>query len=133
SRPLPAGDVDLPTARAIVALCFAVGLGLAVLAGRTTLVVAVALAATIAAYDCGGKRIPVIGPLLMGACRALNLALGVASGGWIVTVLPLVHGLYTASLTVGAAHEEGDRVPRRIVAYAAVCAAAALLASRFVP
>jgi 4-hydroxybenzoate polyprenyltransferase len=133
TRPLPSGALDLRTARAIVAACFATGLGLAFVAGRTCLVLATILAAAIAAYDLGGKRVPLVGPLLMGSCRALNLALGIAAGGWSASVLPILHGIYTTSLTLGAAHEEGARVPRRFVGYAAACAAAPLAASGFVP
>ncbi|HAU38264.1 MAG TPA: 4-hydroxybenzoate polyprenyltransferase, partial [Phycisphaerales bacterium] len=42
---------------------------------------ALALLATIVAYDAGAKRVPVVGPLVMGLCRALSLLLG-ATASW---------------------------------------------------
>ena len=90
----------------------ALAIGAVGLAGRTalawlsgsftSLIVAAALAASILAYDAGLKR-TVLGPEIMGACRGLNLLLGMshapALGGPVAWLAAAAFGLFVAGIT----------------------------------
>jgi len=78
--------------------------------------IALGLAAMIVLYDTLLKRIALFGPISMGACRSLNLALGLgastsALGAWWPAAL--LTGAYIAGVTMMARDETLDR-PRRI-------------------
>ena len=89
TRPLPSGSASR-TAVAVVAVCLVIaGLWLCASAGIWTLGVGVMLLLSIASYNLGNKRVPVIGALNMGLCRGLSLLLG-------ATVIP--HGDLTIRL-----------------------------------
>ena len=76
TRPLPSGAASR-CAATVVAVCLALaGLRLCAIAGTWTFGVGVALLLSIASYNLGSKRIPVIGALNMGLCRGLSLLLG---------------------------------------------------------
>ena len=78
ARPLPSGRVSPVFAAWIGWGGLVLGPILAGLSGSVpALVVAAALAVAILAYDGGVKR-SILGPELMGACRGLNLLLGMA-------------------------------------------------------
>jgi 4-hydroxybenzoate polyprenyltransferase len=91
SRPLPSGRVSRRFAVALGTVLIAAGPLMAALSGAAvSLGVAVALAACVLAYDLGGKR-SFLGPELMGACRGLNILLGMSQApalggpaGWLV-------------------------------------------------
>ena len=75
-RPLPAGEITVPQARmAAIAMALS-GLNLALVAGRSALYAAAALAALIVLYDAALKRRRVAGPAALGLCRGLSLLLG---------------------------------------------------------
>ena len=100
-RPLPSGRISVASAMRAGWTLLACGVGLAGVAGLASgdlrpVIVAAALAGTIVAYNRSLKRTP-IGPLAMGACRGLNLLLGMslASGAWAAP-----HGLIVAAMTV---------------------------------
>lgn len=77
-RPLPSGRVPMAHAAAIGFGGLALGIGLAALSGSVAAtIVAAALAACVFLYDVGLKK-TVLGPELMGACRGLNLLLGIS-------------------------------------------------------
>lgn len=90
-RPIPSGRISLRAAVIFGSLLVVVGLIGAALAGIRAepspltgpysinpLLVALILTGTIFAYDSFGKRTP-LGPVLMGACRFLNVILGASS------------------------------------------------------
>jgi 4-hydroxybenzoate polyprenyltransferase len=110
-RPLPSGQISLRAARIAFGLLAFAGLILAVASGLSSLVVAACLLTAVLVYNHAAKRIPVVGPLLMGSCRALSLLLGAAAAGWRaelslpVLVPAVVLGLYVASVTAIAAGE----------------------------
>ena len=80
NRPLPSGRVSRRLAAWGGGLALASGPALAALSGSSaSLVVALILAACVLAYDAGLKR-TVLGPEVMGACRGLNLLLGLSQG-----------------------------------------------------
>lgn len=74
-RPIPSGRISPPAALAAAGALTAVGLGLAARAGRPSLAVGTALAATVWSYDLRLKH-TAAGPVAMGAARALDLLLG---------------------------------------------------------
>jgi 4-hydroxybenzoate polyprenyltransferase len=130
-RPIPSGQVSARAAGLLGFALLAAGVGVAAMAGLPSLLTAVALAAAIVLYDAVAKA-TIAGPFVMGACRALNVGLGLSVsglarlGGAGLTVadisatgsaatlrtlplaallLPLGLGLYTALLTLLARDE----------------------------
>jgi 4-hydroxybenzoate polyprenyltransferase len=102
-RPIPSGRISAATARNFGVGLLGVGIGLSAGSGSTSVLVAAGLAVAIVAYDAAGKRNAFVGPVNMGACRALNLMLGMTiqpgaleRHGWL-GLLPLV---YIAGVTV---------------------------------
>ena len=101
-RPLPSGRVAASHAAALGAGLLAAGVLAAALgtdeAGRT----AVAIAVAVLLYDGWSKKNPVLGPLNMGACRGLNLSLGMAAVPGTIAVywpLCLIPTAYIAGVT----------------------------------
>lgn len=89
-RPLPSGRVAVPVARVLGIALLVAGLALAALAGSRAGIVGLLLALAIVAYDAGLKR-GFLGPFAMGACRGLNVLLGLSLDprfggppGWLV-------------------------------------------------
>jgi len=87
-RPLPSRRIGLATARALGWSLLAAGVVLSLIAAPIvgqfrTAAVAIILALSIVLYDAWLKRTP-LGPLGMGACRTLNVLLGmsVLAGPW---------------------------------------------------
>ena len=136
SRPIPSGDVPVGIAAALGAGLMLTGLMLAWWVGRAPGTVATALAAAVLLYDGGMKRTPV-GPLVMGSCRGLDVALGVSAGlplhaSWpaIAIGAPVVLALYVAGLTYIARDEvpgQSERRARTGLVFLAGVAAAALV------
>ena len=109
-RPLPSGRVA-PRAAAVLGGGLLLG-GIA-LASRATAVaglLAAAIAAAVLLYDSRGKRHRLFGPLNMGACRGLNLLLGMAAvpaaiaGGWPLALIPLVYIAAVTGVSRGEVH-----------------------------
>ena len=102
-RPLPSKAVSVRAVWVVCVLLFALGLGCCVLLQRTGLLMGIALLAAIVAYDTGGKKVPILGALLMGLCRSLSLLLGATQSGLSVTPVLPVAGfilIYVAAITV---------------------------------
>lgn len=96
-RPLASGALSLVAA---IGVCVALVAG-AVLVGVWLQITAavVGLLALVVLYDFGGKKVPILGNVLMGSCRAGNFLLGaVALAGW-----GIFESDHSASLWVGAA------------------------------
>jgi 4-hydroxybenzoate polyprenyltransferase len=75
-RPLPRGAVRPRTALGLALLLGAAGVAAAALVSRDAALAAAALLLLASLYNTGGKRIPIVGNLLMGSCRSTNLLLG---------------------------------------------------------
>lgn len=75
-RPIPSGRVRPVTVLVVAILLLTGGVLLARLASGSAWVPASMLVVCIVAYDVGGKRVPLLGPLLMGACRGLSVFTG---------------------------------------------------------
>jgi 4-hydroxybenzoate polyprenyltransferase len=111
TRPIPRGEVSVHFAALLGAGLMVSGVAIAWWIGRGPGLVATALAAAVLAYDGGAKR-TAIGPLVMGSCRGLDVALGLAVGlgverSWpaIAIAGPVVLALYVAALTYMARDE----------------------------
>ncbi len=76
-RPIPSGRVAPGAAAALGAVLLAAGVVAAAFATMAAAIVAIAIAALVLVYDAWAKRGP-SGPAAMGACRGLNLLLGMA-------------------------------------------------------
>ena len=76
SRPLPSGAVKPAHAALAAAFTACAGLAVCAFAGKKVLICGAAIVIAVAAYDCGIKKIPILGSLNMGACRGLNVLLG---------------------------------------------------------
>jgi 4-hydroxybenzoate polyprenyltransferase len=91
NRPLPSGRVSWKLAAIFGAISLALGPVLAVLSGSmSSFIVAIVLAGCVLAYDAGLKK-TLLGPEVMGACRGLNLLLGMSqapdlggSSAWLI-------------------------------------------------
>jgi heme O synthase-like polyprenyltransferase len=117
NRPLPAGHAKPSTVRN--ALWALNGTGLLLLMGTGGSAVVLAGIGTVIAvwsYNRLTKRLPVIGALNMGLCRALSVMIGAfagpsPSGAMMSVVIALVIGLFIAAVTNLARFETRERVP----------------------
>jgi 4-hydroxybenzoate polyprenyltransferase len=137
-RPIPSQRVSLRTAKIVGWTLLALGALTAAHLGyhgnstRTT-IVALALAGCVVLYDAGAKR-TLLGPLVMGGCRMLNVLLGMslamAADGmsprpWSTSELILASGLglYIVGVSICARSEAGVSLRRSLVAGIAVLVA----------
>jgi 4-hydroxybenzoate polyprenyltransferase len=107
-RPIPSGRVPVAAAAMFGTCLVAAGLFLSFAVGTSSAAVAGLLTACIFLYD-GALKSTVFGPVVMGACRFLNVMLG-ASTATTVWALPQLHvaaglGVYIAGVTWFARHE----------------------------
>jgi 4-hydroxybenzoate polyprenyltransferase len=112
-RPLPSGCISAAAARNAAFLLMVGAMLICLRLGGKTVPVGAALCAAILAYNFRLKKIAVLGPLNMGLCRALNLALGASVVG---TASPLLIGAssiltaYVATVT-HLARKEAEKAP----------------------
>ncbi len=108
-RPLPAGKIYRENAAAAALILLWIAAFLA--AFFDALAVAIPLILCIILYDVGLKRIPYLGPALMGACRAGNLLLGASAAcegncpSPVPAAVAVALGLYIAGVTHLARNE----------------------------
>lgn len=113
-RPIPSGRVPLRSAVILGGALIAVGLTAAGFAGVTSLFVALLLTAAIFLYD-GVLKGTVLGPVMMGSCRFLNVLLGCSVGlefsavwsepqVWVAGSV----GAYIVGVTLFAREEAGE-------------------------
>ena len=95
-RPIPSGAVSASSAAALGFALLAAGVGMATAASVTTGLLAAIIAVLVVGYDVVLKHNH-LGPVAMGACRALNLTMGLAAAPllwrnlWWLALLPLVY------------------------------------------
>lgn len=123
-RPIPAGHVRPVTALVVGLVLLGTGIAIAFLTCSTeTGIVALGIAAAVLAYDAGGRKIPLLGPTLMGACRAGSVLLGAYAvgglSGWALQAV-LVAWAYTVAITLVAARETEKTPPRVLIHLPAV-------------
>ena len=103
SRPIPSGRIGRGTATILGAALMAAGLLLAILSGtRYGAIIETAVIVSVLLYDTAGKR-SALGPEIMGACRGLNLLLGMSAaallGGPVCWLAALAYGTFVAGVT----------------------------------
>ncbi len=118
-RPLPSGRISVAAARAAGFLLMAAGLGLCTWLGTRGMVAGAALCVVILAYDLGGKRSVLLGPLLMGLCRTLSMLLGAALVGAGTRAFLVAAGLLNAYIVLVTylARTEMQRVRRGLASW----------------
>lgn len=136
-RPIPSGRVPARTAAALGAALLVSGIAAGSQATTAAAGIAVAIAALVLVYDTWGKKSPLIGPVNMGLCRALNLLLGAAAvpaslaDGWPIALIPLAYIMAVTALSRGEVH--GGRrgaAGFALISLSAALAGAAILAFR---
>jgi len=127
-RPIPSGAVS-PRMAAIIGGSLLLGGVVAARRGGARWT-GPALAAMIVAYDFQLKRSATLGPMAMGACRALSLLMGVEASRGVVTrrgtESALLLGAYVAGLTMIARGETGAARTQELRAGAGLVAGAML-------
>ncbi len=130
-RPIPSGRVSRHTACAVAIVLNGLGLLCAGKAGVYALAVAGILSLCIWVYNAKASSLPVLRPLLMGACRGLSLLLGAAAigGSPALTSVPVLIAavgltLHVAAITAIAGREVGPeggvRIPPGLLALSPV-------------
>ena len=124
-RPIPSGRIAPRAALGLAVGLLALGLTCAgaasalhpPAAGAPVWLLALALCGTIVAYDAALKHTP-LGPVAMGSCRALNVAMVLATTGALPAPVAVhlagIGGLYIAGVTLVARREEGASSPRTL-------------------
>jgi UbiA prenyltransferase family protein len=136
-RPIPSGRAAVGRAATLGAALLAAGVTSASQATADAMRVAVSIAALVLVYDAWGKRSPILAPLNMGLCRALNLLLGAAAvpaalrEHWPVALIPLAYIAAVTALSRGEVHG-GRRGPAgfALISLSAALAGSAILALR---
>jgi 4-hydroxybenzoate polyprenyltransferase len=93
-RPIPSGRVALRGAMVLGTIFVAAGLALAAIAGINSLIVACLLTSAIFLYD-GLLKSTIVGPLVMGLCRFLNVMLGASAATAIGTGEPSLAAVWS--------------------------------------
>ncbi len=119
TRPIPSGAVSVVTATVLGAMLMVAGVAIAWWIGRAPGMLATLLAVCILLYD-GGMKATKLGPLVMGSCRGLDLALGLSTGlpltsRWPLVAIagPVVLAVYVTGLTYIARDEVDGNTTRR--------------------
>jgi 4-hydroxybenzoate polyprenyltransferase len=105
SRPLPAGHASLSTVRRVHWLLNLLGLLLLIATGSTRAVIAgISTVLAVWSYNCLTKKIPVVGALNMGLCRALSMLIGALAGPSpfmlpVAALMAISSGLFIAAVT----------------------------------
>lgn len=100
-RPIPAGYISILSASLLGTISFALGCILAFVINIQTFYIAIAIVLMCLLYNALAKHHFIIGPIVMGCCRGLNLLLGVAvlsavASWWFIAIIPI---LYIAAVT----------------------------------
>lgn len=132
-RPIPSGRITRAEGLSFGSLLLLSGALLAASVHAASGAVAAAIGVTALLYDGYAKTHPVLGPIAMGMCRALNLLLGVTlvpaalAEVWAIAFLPLAHVAALTALSRGEVH--GGRRVFPALALASGLLVAAVLAA----
>lgn len=102
-RPIPSGLISQKEAALFGAIFFAIGIAVASFLSSTSTLFAIAIVVACLVYNKWAKHHGVLGPLVMGLCRGLNLLLGISiisievSEWWFLAIVPII---YIASITM---------------------------------
>jgi len=76
-RPLPSGGVSRRTALFLAVVFIAIAIGTAATVSLAVFISTIFLLALILFYNLLAKRIPILGPVVMGVCRGASVQLGI--------------------------------------------------------
>lgn len=130
-RPIPSGRIGATSASTIGFILLGAGIAFASLANAAACLIAIAISCSVLLYDIWGKHQKFFGPVNMGACRALNLLLGIATVPAAIAtrlplaLLPLVH--IAAVTGVSRGEVRGGKREVALISLAAICAVVASL------
>ncbi|BBO87578.1 UbiA family prenyltransferase [Desulfosarcina ovata] len=116
-RPIPSGRIERRTAFSIGFGLLCVGLLFSLSAGWPSFLVGLLLAVAICSYDGAMKQHDWLGPANMGACRYLNLLLGLSTASLSVAsfTIPLLSGVHIFGVTALSRSETQGNDSRGIV------------------
>ncbi|HHH75745.1 MAG TPA: prenyltransferase, partial [Phycisphaerae bacterium] len=80
-RPIPSGEISITAAAVVATILVLSGISLAWMISTYTAIIAGLIAITVIIYNLVGKKLPILGPLNMGLCRALSVYMGCAAVG----------------------------------------------------
>jgi 4-hydroxybenzoate polyprenyltransferase len=109
-RPIPSGRAQAREAALLGIVLLAAGIGAASIASATSGALALLIAGCAVLYDAWGKHRRLLGPLNMGACRGLNLLLGVSSvpavlgQRWYLGLIPIAYIAAITAVSAGEVH-----------------------------
>jgi 4-hydroxybenzoate polyprenyltransferase len=93
-RPIPSGRISVRGAMTLGTVLVVSGLALAAVAGINSLIVACLLTSAIFLYD-GLLKSTIVGPVVMGACRFLNVMLGASAATSLATGEPSLAAVWS--------------------------------------
>ena len=129
-RPIPSGRISRDRALAVGAGLTALGVGSAFVAGRSSGLVAIALAGALWAYDTVFKP-TAAGPVVMAVCRGLDVMMGAAGPGWRSALIPAgavaAHTVAVTAVSRGEVDGSTETTGRAAVAASVAVAASGLL------
>ena len=132
-RPIPSGQVSLTGASICAGGLTIAGILLAANTHRLTLIFALFLISCILAYNFFSKENIFLGPLMLGACRFLNVLIGMSANEDILNILAnnsfwqpplgaaLAVGIYTTGLTTFSVQEEFGKQRRALAIGSLFC------------
>jgi 4-hydroxybenzoate polyprenyltransferase len=109
-RPIPSGRATARGAAALGVALLAIGIGAASIASLRSGALALLIALCAVLYDAWGKHQRILGPLNMGACRGLNLLLGVSAvpalleQRWYLALIPVAYIAAITAISAGEVH-----------------------------
>ncbi len=115
-RPIPSGRVSKHRATMLGTVLFFMGLVAAGTVGAVPAAIALSIVAMCLLYDKWAKHHRIGGPLAMGLCRGLNLALGISyslvalQALWFLAFVPVIYIAAVTTISRGEVHG-GQRMP----------------------
>lgn len=134
-RPIPSGRITRRAAWAAALALNGLALTAALAAGRAVLGVAIALSLLVWAYNAKARTVPVLRPLVMGACRGTSLLLGAALAGPqalgspLILIAAVALTVHVAAITAIASREVGPEGGTRLPPWLLVTSPLVLLAA----
>lgn len=113
-RPIPSGRISKPAATILGITAFFIGCVLAYFINLKTFYIAIAIVVMCFVYNAKAKHHFVLGPIIMGSCRGLNLLLGIsvlplALSSWYIILVPIVYIAAVTNISRGEVYGNNKR------------------------